>query len=96
MVGELPETRSRGGDGSDIDGYDASVVPLLQEDDDGVQGDEAKLVARWWSLASPVPPGIVRRSWSGRRTASVDDARVDPVREKMPNLVKKVCKGERK
>ena len=51
MVGELPETRSRGGDGSDVDNDGAPVVPLLDEDDDGVQGDEAKLVARWTATA---------------------------------------------
>ena len=51
MVGALPETRSRGGDSSDVDNDGAPVVPLIDEDDDGVQGDEAKLVARWTATA---------------------------------------------
>ena len=54
MVGELPETRSCGGDGSDVDVEGAPVVPVLGEGDDGVQHhmtetlvQVASLIASW-------------------------------------------------
>ena len=62
----------------------------------GVQELEADGVAKAATSWCFGPAPIARRSWSRRRAASVDDARVDPAREKMPSLVKKVCKGERK
>ena len=51
MVGALPETRSHGGDGSDVEENGAPVVPFLDEDDDEVQGDESNLVVRWTATA---------------------------------------------
>ena len=53
MVGELPETRSRGGDGSDVDDDGAPVVSWCGECDDGVQRDEAKTMARRWCPGRP-------------------------------------------
>ena len=92
MVEELPGTRSRGGDGSDIDDDDASMVPLLDEDDKGVQGDVAKLVARRTTLGCFGWPAIARRSGCGRRTTSAEDVRDDLRMIKMPHHVTMTCK----
>ena len=81
-----------GGDGSDVKGADAPVVPALGEDDYDVRGDEAKEMARGWHRGRPGAAIIPRQSWRRRRVASVDDERLKLGREKLRDLVKTMHK----
>ena len=46
VVGGWPERTVRGGDGSDVEGVGAPVLPVPGKDDDDMCGDEAGMLAR--------------------------------------------------
>ena len=82
------------GDGSDVDVDDAPVVLEFSEGDDGVQRDEAKMMARRWHPGWSYPPWIARRRSSNGRSTVVVDARLDLRQNKMLHGVKRVRKVE--
>ena len=58
------------------------------------QDEEASSLAKGRSPTSSAPPGIARRSWRPRPTASVDEDHVDLEDAKSPHGVKRKCKEE--